>query len=173
MPKTPHVRLAVVAVGPPSQLQEAVNSCRHLIDSAVVVIHPRDFASLPAEGLGFIALETRVVQVAAGSPREVALAAAEKDGIADWVLMLGAGDRLALGAVLPDLERHEGRVDAWEVAVERAGARSNRYGHLLRARRGWHWAPKAPPHADPVAPGGVTLCVARHAGMTVFGEAGP
>ncbi len=126
MDRRSHIRLALIANSDAKALQRTVDSVRHLIDSALVVIAPRAYTSLPAEGFGYCALETRVVQ----SP---ALATMTRDELVtlateahvDWVMTLAVGDVVPVGVRVSDLE------------LDLDGARFEILPgvHLVRARR--------------------------------------
>jgi hypothetical protein len=129
----------------PELLQRAVNSARHLVDSACVLIAPKDYGTLPPDGFGFCCLETTVHQVpwmgfAATRAKLYELAGAEE--YVDWVLMLDADDTFDPRSVLPDLDRlTKLGADAIAMPIDYRGIgfrwRWLRSWQLLRARRGF------------------------------------
>ena len=115
-----HVRLAIIAGASPEALQRSVDSVRHLIDSALVVIAPRAYTSLPDEGFGYCALETKVIQAPAIATmnRSDLVRLAEEDEIVDWILVVTAGDTIPSSVRVADLPLHErGDLIALENAI--------------------------------------------------------
>lgn len=143
--RKPHVRLAIMAKCPPEMLQRAVNSARRFVDSACILIAPKDYGTLPSEGFGYMSLETKVVQFpwsGFSKTRAELLRRAEEDHWVDWVLMMDADDVFTAASYMPDLEAST-KVDSFEIPVELRGPgyrwRWIRAGHLMRARRGFSW----------------------------------
>lgn len=140
MPKAPHVRLAIMSNAPSEMLLRAVQSARPLIDSACILINPKAYDRLPADGFGFMCLETKVVQLQWRGVHEMRtelLHRAEADTFVDWVLMIDADEIIAEGAKLP---MFSDKVDAYMTPYMIGEVRRQvRFGHLMRARCGFKW----------------------------------
>ncbi len=142
-----HVCLAIMAKCDPMILQRAVDSARQLIDSACIMIAPRDFDVLPVDGFGYCCLETRVAErkwTGFASTRTALYETAGSDPKVEWILMLDADDTFAPGSKLPDLKQALALgADSIHIPIEHHGLgfrwRWFRGWHLLRARRGFTW----------------------------------
>lgn len=135
MPRIPHVRLVIATKAHPDTLLRAVQSARHLIDSACIAIPRKGYDHLPHMGFGFMCLETEVVQfddVDSVDAHTKLLRYAEADERVDWVLAMSPEDVIRPDTKLP---LFDGSTDAYPLACESPLW----VACLIRARRGLSW----------------------------------
>jgi tetratricopeptide (TPR) repeat protein len=129
----------MMAKASPEEVLRTIESARPYVDSVCLVVAPGDplvtFES---------PLPTRIIEEpwqGFGETRTKTLRHAESDPSVDWILMVDAGDAFADGGRLPPLD---GDVEAYAIPVDLTwpGGRWRwpRYGHVMRARRGFGWS---------------------------------
>jgi hypothetical protein len=133
--------LAMIARADPNLVCRALDSAKHLVDCAYIVVAPDDHTTLNATEFPLPIRVLRHKWMGFGQTRTLALEFAESDPDVDMVVMVDADDWFLSGGTLPGPESN---FDAWEVQIEskwEAGRwRWRRAGHLMRARKGFSWS---------------------------------